>query len=157
MLINEITRRDFLGGMAGAALLPKAALANKRTFDPFNKEDQDFIFEWVAAQRKMQINPSYPRPKVVDFAKIDKNVFKETWGFLPDGAPNTYHWIRNWVILSMTSPNPASSLAHEYVHYFQFTYDAKGNIKQLDWDGVSEDRYEVEALNIQRKFKETFN
>lgn len=154
MRIDEITRRDFIGGMAGAALMPGAALANdKPKMDPFNKEDQDFIFNWVANKMKIKVNPGIRRPLVVDINQIDKNVFKETWGFLPDGDAHTFHWIRNWVIISRTAKSPAASLVHEYTHYFQFEYIVNRNIKDMDWDGISEDRYEIQALDLQRLFQ----
>jgi hypothetical protein len=155
MRLEEITRRGFIGAL-GASMLPDMSMANNK-LDIHNEEVQDFVFKWVAKQRKTNINPNAPRPRVIDFNKVDKNVFKETWGSVPSGPVNTYHYKRNWVILE---PNAgADSLAHEYTHYFQFAYDAKGDIQRTgwDWDGVGPDQPEMEAQDIQRKFKAQFS
>lgn len=154
MRLKEINRRSFIGALAAATLPGISATGEK--MDIHSPEVQGIVFDWVAKQKSISVNASLPRPKVVDFNKIDKNVFKETWGSIPDKPANTYHYKRNWVILS---PNAeADSLAHEYVHYFQFMYDAGGDIKKTgwDWDGVSPDTPELEAQNIQRKFKTEF-
>ena len=155
VLLQELTRRNFLGGTLAAALLPKEAFADGGLgkLDLYDKKVQEFLLNWTAAERKTKLNSSVQLPKVVKFVDIDKNVYKETWGSVPSSPVNTYHHKRNWVILSPSAK--ADSLVHEYVHYLQFMYDAGGDISRTgwEWDGVSPDTPELEAANIQRKFK----
>jgi len=152
MRLDEITRRGFIANLAA---LPALGQAENNNLDPFNSETQDYVFKWVAKERGTKINPRIGRPTVKNFNNIDKSVFKETWGYIPDRSANTYHYKRNWVILSPTSQ--ADSLAHEYEHYFQYAYDAGSDIKKTgwDWDGVSPDTPELNAMEIQRKFRDS--
>ncbi len=153
MRLDEITRRKFIGSLA-AVSIAGAGNARPNNLDPFDKETQAFVFNWVARERGTKINPSKPIPEVKNFNSIDKSVFSETWGSIPDRPANTYHYKRNWVILSPVAG--ADSLAHEYEHYFQFAYDSGEDITNTgwDWDGVSPDTPEINASNIQRKFRE---
>ena len=155
MKLVEITRRGFVGSALATGF---TSLARPKSIDlnPFNRETQEFVFKWVADQRRTEINEVIPRPVVHNFNAIDKSVFKETWGSIPGSPVNTYHYKRNWIILS---PNAkADSLAHEYEHYFQFFYDAKGNIDRTgwDWDGISPDTPEIEAKRIQQLFRDKY-
>ena len=164
MRIDEITRRNFIGGL-GALAIPGVSLAGndapkfKHTDNALSapRDVQRAVFEWVANAKKIKIDPSIPPPKIVDFWKIDRKIFMQTWGQMPDEsrpAPHTYHWVQNLVIIGPTTQ--LHSLAHEFVHYFQYMYDVKKDYDRMRWDGISTDWAETEAITLQGEFKKAF-
>lgn len=155
MRIFEITRRGFLGAIAGGAanlLIAKVhAQPGKvsQNYNLYDKKVHSFVAKAVAKLMEIPFNESAPLPDVVSFNSVDTKIFLETWGWIPTGGPAShYHWVRNLIILAPIAK--IDTLAHEFVHYFQFhaQYRNQAKYAHMDRDGM----YEWEAVKYQNEF-----
>ena len=154
MRLYEITRRNFLGAIGASAATALIAKVHaqpsmiSKNYNVYDTKIQQSVVEIVAKLKNIKFNPSVPLPKVVSWSDIDPNIFNETWKWVPTIPAPHYHWIRNTIILTSTSK--IDTLAHEYVHYFQFhpQYENQSEYVLLDRDGI----FEYEARKIQKLF-----
>jgi hypothetical protein len=118
-----------------------------RIASPFDPTVQQRTFYAVAAIMHIkQLDPQLARPTVIVNTSIPVEKIAEYTGY--DFGSNKIHYfsyLKNVILISADAK--IHNLAHEMVHYFQFYYRLKGNLKNLVSDP------EPEAVRIQYFFR----
>ena len=114
---------------------------------PFDPAIQKRTFYAVAKIMNIKrLDPQLARPALVVNTSIPVDKIAEYIGF--DLGSNQIHYfgyLKNTILLSKNAK--VHNLAHEMVHYFQFYYELKGDIKNLVCDP------EPWAIQIQELFR----
>ena len=157
---EPMTRRDFLK-VAGAGLLgigiaglsgtrisktPERATSKENELlesSPFDLEKQKEVLAAVSQAMGITLNPAKTPPHVLHAEGIPDADFNKMVGFETDGKRYNVFVPPDAIVL--TAEGKPHNLAHEYVHYVQYTY--KGIT-----DGTT-DAVEMEAIQIQNLFR----
>lgn len=156
-IFEVMNRRTFLKTATFAILslmnhLPEHVRAAEVNSTPtvFSLSIQKKILKKVLQLKNIEFDKTKQIPKVVNATNVDPRIFLETWGFEVDTTKyevNHYHWKRNLIIMANNSK--INNLAHEYVHYIQYTYEKIKLNNQIG--GI--DEIEMDAIRIQNYFK----
>lgn len=119
------------------------------------KYDPQFILETIAKRKKIQLDPSFPIPKIyfesITSLKQFQDAIEPQWGIRPGVITNAYVWSRNEIYLIddgkyyKNGRKIDDSLAHELVHFLQ--------VKYQNYDLNQDESAEWEAIDVQTWFR----
>jgi hypothetical protein len=139
-------------GEKSASIQPNTATgvpftdAELKQASPFNPEIIRRTFVAVAHEMHISIDADIPFPDIVVSSQIPVEKMPAYLGLkLSSNLVNYFGYLKNTVVLNDNAR--IHQLAHEFVHYFQFHYYLKGDIKRLTCDP------EPEAVRIQNRFR----
>lgn len=145
-LEEAMTRREFVQGAVSRALTRGPDLESTRGMNPWIRQDQIEVLDMVGMLMRREITGEYPVPIVINFGRVRKEIFLDTYGKVPTAPINHFHHQLNLIIL--VDDARIDQLAHEFVHFVQWTYEGMSETP----DEIFNDWPEEQAVRIQQKF-----